>query len=66
MGFFQETFILNAETNPFFSSIIYFHRYIPIDLFIVFDNSVEVLHQFHQYLNACNDHLNFTLEFSDL
>ena len=64
MGYFEESFILSAEVNPFFSNIVSFHRYID-DIFVVWDNTVDCLHQFHQYLNACNDHLKFTLEFSD-
>ena len=64
MGLFEESFVLNADVNPFYSSIISFNRFID-DIFIVWDNTVENLHKFHQYLNSRNDHLRFTLEFSD-
>jgi hypothetical protein len=64
MGLFEESFVLNPDSNPFFASIISFHRYID-DIFIIWNDSEENLHKFHKYLNSCNDHLKFTLEFND-
>ena len=64
MGLLEESFELNTDLNPFFSSIISFNRFID-DLFIVWDNTVENLHKFHQYLHFRNDRLRFALEFSD-
>ena len=61
MGHFENQYVLNAS-NPFWSKILLYRRFID-DIFIIADCTVEELNCFHQYLNSCNDHLRFTLEY---
>lgn len=60
MGLFEHQYVLNS-TNPFYSKIIFYKRFVD-DIFTIMECTVDELKCFHEYLNSCNEHLQFTLE----
>lgn len=62
MGLFEKQFVLH-QTNPFYSKICFYKRFID-DIFVIMDCTEDELLCFHKYLNSCNEHLQFTVEYS--
>ena len=60
MGLFENQFVLH-QRNPFHPKILFYKRF--IDIFLIIDCTVDELMGFHEYLNSCNEHLKFTLEY---
>lgn len=61
MGLFENQFLLH-QRNPFYSKILFYKRFIN-DIFLIIDCTLDELMGFHEYLNSCNEHLKFTLEY---
>lgn len=61
MGLFEKEHVLNP-VNPFYSQIRFYKRFID-DIFLIMESTVDELTEFHNYLNSCNEHLKFTVEY---
>ena len=56
MGLFENQFRIKSK-------ILFYMRLIE-DIFMIIDCTVYELMGFHEYLNSCNQHLQFTLEYN--
>ena len=62
VGYLEKTKIFNPTCNPFLSKILLWKRFID-DVFLLFKGTREELHNFFLFVNACSDHLKFTMSF---
>ena len=63
VGLYELEVIFNNEVNPFLQYISNWKRYLD-DIFFIWSGSESLLKDFHQFMNAQNEHLKFTMEAS--
>ncbi len=60
VGLFEQETVLNPAKNPYLQFISIYKRYFD-DIFFIWTSAEDKLHEFHQFMNTHNSHLNFTM-----
>ncbi len=63
LGLWEEEFVFNAKTNPFFTKIKWWTRYID-DICMIFEGHETELLSFHAFLNSINACIKLSLEYN--